>query len=91
MKKLLIGFALLNSLALSTVAFADGDAVVQPADKEFVKETYEYCVGMQTGTEIDNQALLECINSELEYYEYTGFASVEQALSFANAEDDERN
>ncbi|MBU2880776.1 hypothetical protein KO525_19010 [Psychrosphaera sp. B3R10] len=89
MKKLLVGFALINSFMFSTLAFADGDVVTQPADKEFVQETYDYCVSMQTSEEIDKQSLLECLNSELEYYEYTGFASIEQALSFAKVADDE--
>jgi hypothetical protein len=88
-KKRLIGIALLNSIVFSTFAFADGEVAVQPADKEFVQETYDYCLTMQSEEDLDKQALLDCINSELEYYEYTGFASIDQALSFAKAADDE--
>lgn len=90
MKKRLMSFAVVVGLAMSANAFANESETVQAADKEFVKDTYEYCVSMQTSETIDNQAVLECINSELDYYEYSRFASLEAALSVANAADDDK-
>lgn len=75
---------MLTSLAFSAPLFANEDVVLQAPDIEFVLETYEYCLTLQDNENIDNASLLACINTELEYYDYTGFSSLEQVKSFAN-------
>lgn len=78
MKKLLILLTI-----LSANVFADEG--LAKADVTFVKETYDYCVSLQEEEGDEKVDLLNCINSELEYYEYQKFDSLASVKKFINS------
>ena len=80
MKKVIVLALLFSNLVFSNLAFGN-DATEQP-DAEFVRDTYEYCKNVQDPTALDNKVLLDCVNSEMDYYEYTKFTSVEKIIEF---------
>ena len=82
MKKLLI-----LAMLMSTNAFAQNE--FPQAENEFVKETLEYCISTLADGSKDDGALLACINSELEFYEYQGFASLDKVIEIAETTPDE--
>jgi len=80
MKKI-IGLALLvSNLVFSNLAFANDE--VESPDPEFVRDTYEYCLNIQDPEAIDKKSLLACVNSEMDYYEYAKFTSVEKIIEY---------
>lgn len=80
MKKIIVLALLCSNLVFSNLAF--GDQETEMPDVEFVRDTYEYCLTAQNSEVVDNKELLNCVNSEMEYYEYTPFASVEKIIEF---------
>lgn len=71
----------------SAVTIAEEE--LQNADPAFVKETYEYCLDMQPDENIDKKLLLECVNSELDWYAYNGFAELGKVIEVAESVPDE--
>ncbi|NVK25457.1 MAG: hypothetical protein HWE10_11060 [Gammaproteobacteria bacterium] len=75
MKRFLLPLTLFVSL--QTVA------ATEPADTETLLEIYEYCFTMQDPSQVDETALLTCINEELQFGDFTTFktlAEVKAAL-----------
>lgn len=80
MKKTIVLALLFGNLLFSGLAF--GYEATEQADPEFVRDTYEYCKNIQDSEAIDNKILLDCVNSEMDYYEYTKFTSVEEIIEY---------
>ena len=88
MKKIIVLALLFSNLVFSGLVF--GDEERDQPEPEFVRDTYEYCKNVQDSEAIDNKVLLDCVNSEMDYYEYTKFTSVEKIIEYiASVMDDE--
>jgi len=80
MKKIIVLVLLFSNLVFSGLAF--GNDETELPEPEFVRDTYEYCKNIQDSEAIDNKVLLDCVNSEMDYYEYTKFTSVQKIIEF---------
>lgn len=80
MKKVIVLAVLFSNLLFSHLAVANEQT--ENPDAEFVRDTYEYCKNVQDQEAIDKNVLLECVNSEMDYYQYTRFTSLEKVLEF---------
>jgi hypothetical protein len=88
MRKTIVLALLFSNLVFSGLVF--GDEATEQADPEFVRDIYEYCLTVQDPEKIDKKSLLACVNSEMDYYEYTKFTSVEKIIEYiASVIDDE--
>jgi len=65
-------------LLMSTTAMAEEEQ----ASVDFVKDSYEYCVEYTEGEENKENAILMCVNDELEAAGYKKFKSVKEIKSF---------
>lgn len=88
MKKVIVLALLFSNLVFSGLAF--GEEELESPEPEFVRDTYEYCQSSQDPEALDKKVLLACVNSEMDYYEYTKFTSVEKIVEYiASVVDDE--
>lgn len=63
---------------VSATAFAN----IPYASKEFVKQTYDMCVGLQDIGDLDDELLLGCINDEMYNLDYREFDTIKEVRDF---------